>query len=124
VGALDAQRPRSAVITAIVVVSVCAVASVATPRTDTMSFTWDLADVRIAPLTMLAAIASDRPAPTLGPQRSEHPGAIPAVISVEAVTRSAFAYLMRDVPGPRSRIATSRFASGLVRRGPPSSLAT
>jgi hypothetical protein len=120
---LDAQ-PRSVVIALTLVVLVWANASLALPQTDAGFSARAPVDVRIAPMTVLAAIASDRPATTPAVRRSGHPDAIPAVISVEAGTRSALMQLTDDVPLPASSIATSRLAHGLVRRGPPLSFAT
>jgi hypothetical protein len=123
VGTLDA-RQRSAVTALIGVVLVWSVASLTLPRTDLGSLAADPVGARIGPMTMLAAIASDRPATTFGARRSEHLDAIPAVLSAEAGTRSALRWLIGDVRFPASLIAISRLASGVARRGPPFSFAT
>jgi hypothetical protein len=123
VGTLDA-RQRSAVTALIGVVLVWSVASLVLPRTDLGSLAADPVGARIGPMSILAAIASDRPATTLDAPRSEHPDAIPAVLSAEAGTRSALQWLIGDVRFPASLIATSRLASGMGRRGPPFSFAT
>ncbi len=75
-------------------------------------------------MTVLAAIASDRPTTSLDAGRSDHPDVIPALVSAEAGTRSALLWLIGDVRIPVASIATSRLASGLVRRGPPFSFDT
>lgn len=120
VGTLDV-RPRSAVTALIGVFVVWSVVSLMLPRTDMGSFTQDPAGARIGPMIVLSAIASDRPTTSLDAGRSPHPDAIPAVISAAAGTRSALLWLIGNVRFPASLIAMSRLATGLVRRGPPSS---
>ena len=118
VGTLDA-RPRSAVTALVGVVLVWSVVSLTLPRTDVESFVLDLAGARIGPMAVLAAIASDRPTTSLDTGRSQHPDVIPAVLSLEAGTRSALLWATWDVRVPVSSIATSRLAAGVSRRGPP-----
>jgi hypothetical protein len=122
VGTLDA-RPRSAVTTLIGVVLVCSVALLPLPRTDVGSFAEDPVGAILGPMSVLVAIASDWPT-TLETRRSEHPDAIPAVVSAEAGTRSALLWLFGDVRFPASSIATLRLAAVVVRRGPPFSSPT
>jgi hypothetical protein len=124
VGTLDA-RPRSAVTTLIGVILVWSVVSLTLlPRTHVGSFAEDPIGAKLGPLTVLVAIASDRPTTTLDARRSERPDAIPAVVSAEAGTRSALLSQFGDVRFPASSIATSRLAAVVVRRGPPLSFAT
>jgi hypothetical protein len=118
VGTLDA-RPRSAVTTLIGVVLVWSIASLTLPRSDVGSFAEDPVGARLGPMTELVAITSDRPTTTLDARRSEHPDAIPAVVSAEVGTRSALLWLFGDVRFPASSIATSRLAVVVLRRGPP-----
>jgi hypothetical protein len=122
VEALD--PPRNAVTAFIGVVLVWSVVSLTLPRTDGKSFAQDPAGARIGPMTALVAIASDRPTTPLDARRSEHPDAIPALLSAEAGTRSALLWLIGDVRFPASLIATSRLAADVVRRGPPFSFPT
>jgi len=119
-GTIDVRR-RSAVTALIGVFVVWTVVSLMLPRTDVGSFAQDPAGARIGPLTVLSAIASDRPTTSVDAARSEHPDAIPAVISAAAGTRSAFLWLIGNVRYPVSLIAMSRLAAGVLRRGPPSS---
>jgi hypothetical protein len=123
VGTLEV-RPRSAVVAVIAVVVVWSVASLMVPRTDVGPSASDPVGARIGPMSVLAAIASDRPTMTLDAGRSEHPDTIPAVVSAEAGTRSALLWLIGDVRFPASLIATSRLAADVVRRGPPFFFAT
>jgi hypothetical protein len=106
----------------IILVSVWAVSS-ALPWAAAGSPVWGLVDAHIAPMAVLVAIASDRPDAAVDPKRSEHHGAVPAVISVEAGTRSALIHLVRAASLPGSLTGISRLASDLVRRGPPLSFA-
>lgn len=122
VEAIDAS-PRDAVTVLIGLVLVWSVASLTLPRTDVGSFASDPEGVRIGPMTMLVAIASDRPATVLA-QLDEHPDAVPALLSAKAGTRSALLWLIGDVRFPASLIATSRIAGDVVRRGPPFSFTT
>ena len=122
-GTLDARPSHKAAIAVVILASVWTVSS-ALPWTDPGSPVWGRVDDHIAPLAVLAAIASDRPEETVDPRRDEHHGAVPAVVSLEAVTRSALIQLIRAVSLPASLIGISRLASGLVRRGPPLSFAT
>jgi hypothetical protein len=119
---LDA-RARSAFTALIGVVLVWAVASLTLPRTDLGSIARDPDGAWTGPITALEAIASDRPTAAFDARRSEHPDAIPAVISAEAGTRSALLWVIGDERFPPSSIATSRLADGVVRRGPPLFLA-
>jgi hypothetical protein len=118
VGTLDA-RSRSAVNTIIGVLLVWAVASLMLPAADLRSFTFDPVGARIGPMASLEAVASDRPTASLDLRRSDHPVAIPAVVSAHAGTRTALQSVMRDVRFPTSLMAVSPLATGLVRRGPP-----
>ena len=118
VGTLDA-RSRSAVDAIIGVLLVWAVASLALPTADLRSFTFDPVGVRIGPLTLLAAIASDRPAASLDVRRDDHPEAIPAVVSAEAGTRAALSWVIRGMRFLASPMVRAPMATGLVRRGPP-----
>jgi hypothetical protein len=122
VGTLDAS-PRSAVTTLIGVVLVWSVALLMLPRADLGSFAEDPVGARLGPMAVVVAIASDRPT-TLDARRSEHADAIPAIVSVEAGTRSALLWLFGDARFPASLIATSRLAAVVVRRGPPFSFPT
>ena len=118
VGTLDA-RSRSAVNAIIGVLLVWAVASLMLPAADLRSFTFDPVGARIGPMASLEAIASDRPTASLDLRRSDHPVAIPAVVSADAGTRAALLSVMRDVRFPTSLMAMSPLATGVVRRGPP-----
>jgi hypothetical protein len=124
VGTLDA-RPGSAV-TALsgVVILVWAVSSLMLPRNGAESLATYPVGARIEPMTVLVAMASDRPARSLDARRVEHPDAIPALLSADAGTRSALLWLIGDVRFPASLIATSRLAADVARRGPPFSIAT
>ena len=121
---LERQQPSNAAITVIILVSALAVASVTMPRTDPGSPVWDLVDDHIVPMAVLAALVWDRPDATADPRRSEHHGAVPAVISVEAGTRSALMKLIRAASFPAFLTGTSRLANGLALRGPPFTLPT
>ena len=118
VGTLDA-RSRSAVNAIIGVLLVWAVASLMLPAADLRSFTFDPVGARIGPMASLEAVASDRPTASLDLRRSDHPVAIPAVVSADAGTRAALLSVMRDVRFPTSLMAMSPLATGVVRRGPP-----
>jgi len=123
VGTLDA-RSRNAVNAIIGVLLVWAVASLMLPAADLRSFTFDPVGARIGPMASLEAVASDRPTASLDLRRSDHPVAIPAVVSADAGTRAALLSVMRDVRFPTSLMAMSPFATGVVRRGPPFSSGT
>ncbi len=118
VGTLDV-RSRSAVNAIIGVLLVWAVASLMLPAADLRSFTFNPVGARIGPMASLEAIASDRPTTTLDLRRSDHPVAIPAVVSADAGTRAALLWVMRDVRFPTSLMAMSPLATGVARRGPP-----
>jgi hypothetical protein len=118
VGTLDA-RSRNAVNAIIGVLLVWAVASLMLPAADLRSFTFDPVGARIGPMASLEAVASDRPTASLDLRRSDHPVAIPAVVSADAGTRAALLSVMRDVRFPTSLMAMSPLATGVVRRGPP-----
>lgn len=118
VGTLD-TRSRSAVNAIIGVLLVWAVASLMLPAADLRSFTFDPVGARIGPMASLEAVASDRPTASLDLRRSDHPVAIPAVVSADAGTRAALLSVMRDVRFPTSLMAMSPLATGVVRRGPP-----
>jgi hypothetical protein len=113
-------RPRSAVTALVGVVLAWSVVSLTLPRTDVGSFVEDLAGARIGPMTLLVAIASDRPTAPLDAARTEHPDVIPAVLSTDAGTRTALLWAIGVLGVPVSSIATSRLAAGVSRRGPPS----
>ena len=121
VEAIDA-RPRSAVTALISVVLVWSVVSLTLAATDVGSLVRGPAGARVGPMTSLVAIASDRPTTTFDAGYNGHPDAIPAVVSAEAVTRSALHPLIGDVRFPASSIATSRIATAVARRGPPPSI--
>jgi hypothetical protein len=89
------------------------------PAADLRSFTFDPVGARIGPMASLEAVASDRPTASLDLRRSDHPVAIPAVVSADAGTRAALLSVMRDVRFPTSLMAMSPLATGVVRRGPP-----
>ena len=117
-GTLDV-RSRGAVNAIIGVLLVWAVASLVLASADLRSITFDPVGARIGPMASLDAIASDRPTRSLDLRRNHHPDAIPAVVSVEAVTRAALLWVMRDVRFPASLMARSPLATGMGRRGPP-----
>jgi hypothetical protein len=121
VEALD-YRPRNATTALTGIVLVWAVASLALPG----AASWlapDPLGARIGPLSVLAALASDRPT-TIDARASEHSHLIPGLISAESMTRSALLRTIGDADFPTSLIATSRLAADVLRRGPPSSIAT
>jgi hypothetical protein len=115
---------KSAVTMVIGVVLVWSLASLTLTQTDLGAFARDPVGARIGPMTVLEAIASDRPMTTFDARPSEHPDALPAVVSADAGTRSALLWVIGDVRLPASFIATSRLASGIARRGPPFSFVT
>jgi hypothetical protein len=118
VGTLDA-RSRTAVNAMIGVLLAWAVASLMLPSADLRSFTFDPVGARIGPMTSLDAVASDRPTTSLDIRRNDGPDVIPAVASIEAGTRAALLWVIRDVRFPMSLVATSPLAAGVTRRGPP-----
>jgi hypothetical protein len=117
VGTLD--RSRGTVNAIIGVLLVWAVATLMLPAADLRSFTFDPVGARVGPMASLEAIASDRPTMSLDLRRSDHPVAIPALVSADAGTRAALQWVMRDVRFPTSLMAKSPLATGVARRGPP-----
>ena len=117
-GTLDV-RSRGAVNAIIGVLLVWAVASLVLPAADLRSITFDPVGARIGPMASLDAIASDRPTRSLDLRRNHHPDAIPALVSVDALTRAALLWVMRDVHFPASLMARSPLSTGVGRRGPP-----
>jgi hypothetical protein len=118
VGTLDA-RSRNAVGAIIGVLLVWTVASLALPTADMRSSAFDPIGARIGPMTLLAAIASDRPAATTDIRRSDHPEAIPAVVSADAGMWAALRWVIRSMRSPTSPMVAAPLATSSARRGPP-----
>lgn len=118
------ESPSRNIATALIgIVLVWAAASLVAPGAAS-SLAPDPAGARIGPLTVYAAIAYNRPTTTLDAKASEHPHAIPGLLSADTTTRSALLRAIGDMHFPTSSIAASRLASDVLRRGPPSSYAT
>ena len=83
--ALEA-RPRNTVTVIIGLVLLWSVASLVLPDTSAGSFAPDPEGARLGPMTMLVAIASDRPATAFDARFDEHPDAVPALLSAKAGT--------------------------------------